>query len=210
MKNPDSYCKLTIVVPVYRSASILPKLVEQIDSAMLKEGLADRFELLLVNDASPDNSWSVICLLATTHTFVRGINLRRNAGQHNAIMAGLNYVQGKFVVVMDDDLRHPPEALGDMLRALEHGYDVCYTRYVNRQHTWWKQIGSRFNDYVATLLLDKPKGLYLSSFKAMRREIADEVIKYDGPYAYIDGLILDVTRSITTIDITASHLSRDI
>lgn len=196
------HCRLSIVVPVYRSASILPKLVEKIDAAMFKEGLADRFELLLVNDASPDNSWSVIRSLATAHTFVRGINLRRNTGQHNAIMAGLNHVQGKFIAVMDDDLQHPPDALGDMLRALEEGYDVCYTRYINRQHAWWKQTGSRFNDYMATLLLDKPKGLYLSSFKAMCREIAEELIKYDGPYAYIDGLILDVTRSITVIDIT--------
>lgn len=202
MESPDSRYRLSIVVPVYRSASILPKLVAQIDAAMLREGLADRFELLLVNDASPDNSWSVIRSLAAAHPFVRGINLRRNAGQHNAIMAGLNYVQGRFVAVMDDDLQHPPEALGDMMRALEEGFDVCYTRYLNRQHAWWKQMGSRFNDYVATLLLDKPKGLYLSSFKAMRREIAEEVVKYDGPYAYVDGLILEVTRSITAIDIT--------
>lgn len=202
MEKSDNHCILSIVVPVYRSATILPKLVEQIDAAMFKEGLAKRFELLLVNDASPDNSWAVIRSLATEYAFVRGINLRRNAGQHNAIMAGLNHVQGKFVAVMDDDLQHPPDALGDMLRALEDGYDVCYTRYINRQHAWWKQAGSRFNDYVATLLLDKPKGLYLSSFKAMRREIAEDIIKYDGPYAYVDGLLLDVTRSITTIDIT--------
>lgn len=202
MEILENHCKFSIVVPVYRSASILPKLVKQIDMAMNKEGLTDRFELLLVNDASPDNSWSVIRTLATEYTFVRGINLRRNAGQHNSIMAGLNYVQGKFVAVMDDDLQHPPEALGAMLRALEEGYDVCYTRYINRQSVWWKKAGSRFNDYVATLLLDKPKDLYLSSFKAMSREIANEIIKYDGPYAYIDGLILDVTRSITAIDIT--------
>lgn len=201
MGKLPSHCKLSIVVPVYRSAAILPQLVEQIDVSMTKEGLADRFELLLVNDASPDNSWAVIRSLAAVHTFVRGITLRRNAGQHNAIMAGLKHVKGQFVVVMDDDLQHPPHALGDMLHALEAGYDVCYTRYINRQHAWWKKMGSRFNDYVATHLLDKPKGLYLSSFKAMRREIVDEVIKYDGPYVYIDGLILDVTQSITAVDI---------
>lgn len=206
MTYSDSQCRLSIVIPVYRSESILPKLVEEISAAMVKEGLEDRFEVILVNDASPDNSWAVIGSLSTKYAFVRGINLRRNTGQHNAIMAGLNHIQGKFVAVMDDDLQHPPDALGDMLRALEGGYDVCYTRYNNRQHAWWKKMGSRFNDYVATLLLDKPKGLYLSSFKAMQHEIADEIIKYDGPYAYIDGLILDVTRSITSIDII--HQSR--
>lgn len=203
----DAGCKLSIVVPVYRSATILPKLTDHILAEMKNEGLADSFELLLVNDCSPDESWQVIRSLAAAHPCVRGINLRRNTGQHNAVMAGLNHIRGEFVVMMDDDLQHPPHALGDMVRALEQGYDVCYTRYINRQHAAWKQWGSNFNDRVATILLDKPKGLYLSSFKAMRREIAQEVIKYDGPYAYVDGLILDVTRSITVIDI--EHQARD-
>ncbi|WP_213876525.1 glycosyltransferase family 2 protein [Pseudomonas sp. dw_358] len=197
----DPSIKLSIVVPVYRSASILPALVEKTQAALVKEGLERDFELILVSDASPDNSWAVIQALASEHSFIRGINLRRNAGQHNAVMAGLNHVRGELIILMDDDLQHPPEAIGNMIKALQGGYDVCYTRYVNRQHTWWKKAGSRFNDRVATLLLDKPKGLYLSSFKALRREIVKEVIKYDGPYAYVDGLILDVTRSITTVDI---------
>jgi polyisoprenyl-phosphate glycosyltransferase len=201
MNNMSEPCNLSIVVPVYLSAKILPALVEEIQTEMSREGLTDSFELILVNDASPDNSWSVISELATRYAFVRGINLRRNTGQHNAIMAGLNHVRGKYVVLMDDDLQHPPAALGSMLNKLKEGNDVCYTRYVNRQHALWKRLGSRFNDFVATLLLDKPKGLYLSSFKAMRREIAEEIIKYDGPYAYIDGLILDVTRGITAIDV---------
>lgn len=201
MDLKDETLKLSIVVPVYRSASILPVLVQQVQEVMVNEGLSDAFELILVNDAGPDNSWDVIRSLAETHKFIRGINLRKNAGQHNAIMAGFNHVRGRIVAVMDDDLQHPPSALIDIMRALEEGHDVCYTKYLNRQHAGWKQAGSRFNDYVATLLLGKPKGLYLSSFKAMRREIVDEIIKYDGPYTYIDGLILDVTQSITSVDI---------
>ena len=197
----DTGCRLSIVVPVYHSAHILPQLVEQIRAEMCKEGLASSFELLLVNDASTDNSWQVICSLADTNSFIKGISLRRNFGQHNAIMAGLNYVNGDLVILMDDDLQHPPQAIGNMVRALSEGYDVCYTNYVNRQHAYWKKLGSQFNDWVATRLLGKPKGLYLSSFKGLRKEVVDEVIKYDGPYAYVDGLILDVTRSITTIDI---------
>lgn len=203
----EAACKISIVVPVYRSASILPKLAIHVLERMREEGWENSFELLLVNDASPDESWQVIRSLAEQHPFVRGMNLRRNTGQHNAIMAGLNHARGTFVVMMDDDLQHPPHALADMVRALEQGYDVCYTRYVNRKHVLWKQWGSRFNDRVATILLDKPKGLYLSSFKAIRREIAQEVVKYNGPYAYVDGLILDVTRSITVIDI--EHQARD-
>jgi polyisoprenyl-phosphate glycosyltransferase len=200
-KSADSGCTLSIVVPVYRSAQILPQLVDQIHAEMCKEGLVDSFELLLVNDASTDDSWQVIRSLAQKHEFIKGISLRRNFGQHNAIMAGLHYVSGDLVVLMDDDLQHPPHAIGDMARALAEGYDVCYTDYLNRQHVIWKRLGSQFNDWVATHLLGKPKGLYLSSFKAIRKEVVDEIVKYDGPYAYIDGLILDVTRSITTIAI---------
>ncbi len=201
MENNTNVCKLSIVVPVYRSASILPQLVEQIRTEMVKEEIVDSFELILINDASPDNSWQVICSLAQAHPFIKGISLRRNFGQHNAIMAGLNHIRGEFVVLMDDDLQHPPSAIGEMVSALENGYDVCYANYVNRQHALWKKLGSQFNDWVATRLLDKPKGLYLSSFKGLRKGVAQEIIRYDGPYAYVDGLILDVTRSITSIDI---------
>ena len=199
--HTDNGCKLSIVVPVYRSAPILPQLVEQIHAEMCKEGLDGSFELLLINDASPDNRWQVICSLAATHPFIKGISLRRNFGQHNATMAGLNHANGEITVIMDDDLQHPPHAIGGMLRALAEGYDVCYTNYLNRQHAAWKKLGSRFNDWVTTHMLGKPKGLYLSSFKGLHKGIVQEVIRYDGPYAYIDGLILDVTRSITTIDI---------
>ncbi len=199
--NTTNPCTLSIVVPVYRSAAILPKLVEAIAAEMRDEGLSDRFELILVNDCSPDDSWQVIRRLAGAHSFLKGITLRRNVGQHNAIMAGLHHVSGEYVVLMDDDLQHPPSAIADIVKALEQGYDVCYTRYLNRQHAAWKQLGSRFNDWMATRLLGKPKGLYLSSFKGLHREIADEIVQYDGPYTYLDGLILDVTRSITTVDI---------
>lgn len=198
---PNNAVELSIVIPVYRSEMIIPLLVEAVNDVCKQIGMSDNFELILVNDASPDQSWPVIKNLAQKYGFVKGINLRKNFGQHNATMAGLNSSSGKFVVVMDDDLQHPPEAIWDMLCALKSGFDVCYTRYLNRRHEVWKKLGSHFNDKVATILLGKPRELYLSSFKAMRREIVEEIIKYDGPYAYVDGLILDVTRSITSVDI---------
>lgn len=192
---------LSIVVPVYGSATILPTLTQEIEKSMAEIGLEDSFELILVNDASPDQSWNTIAELAKSKPFIKGINLRKNAGQHNSVMAGLTYARGLYVVTMDDDLQHPPEAIHAMLDELKRGYDVCYTRYGNRQHNWWKKAGSAFNDRVAGVLLDKPKHLYLSSFKAMRGEIAAEIVKYDGPYTYIDGLILSITNSLTAIDI---------
>lgn len=192
---------VSVVVPVYRSAEILPVLVDRIAAALAGTATARNFEIVLVCDASPDKSWDVIEALARQHAFVRGVCLRRNAGQHNATMAGLHFATGHFIAIIDDDLQHPPEAIPRMLVELERGFDVCYTRYVHRQHALWKRLGSWVNDVCAALLLDKPRGLYLSSFRALRREIAVEIIKYDGPYAYIDGLILDVTRSISAIDV---------
>src|SRR5512135_1596553 len=118
--KPD--CTLSIVVPVYRSAAILPQLATLIHTEMREEGLAEHFELLLVNDCSPDNSWQVIRSLAGAHPFVKGISLRRNTGQHNAIMAGLHHASGEYIVLMDDDLQHPPSAIADILRALSSGY----------------------------------------------------------------------------------------
>ncbi len=194
-------CAVTILAPVYQSAEILPLLVDQIEVEMTKLDLMDNFELLLVNDASKDHSWEVISALSQSKPFLKGISLRRNFGQHNATIAGLNYAKGEIVIVIDDDLQHPPKAIGAMLEALKRDYDVCYTRYLNRQHSAWKKFGSQFNNWIATALLRKPKELYLSSYKAIRKEIVNEIIKYNGPYPYIDGLILDITRSITSIDI---------
>jgi glycosyltransferase involved in cell wall biosynthesis len=198
--------RLSIVVPVYRSEDMLPELVDEIAKSTDALGLSDQFELLLVNDGSPDDSWQAILKLAKDYDFLEGISLRKNFGQHSAIMAGLHFAHGETVIVMDDDLQHPPEEIGKLLGAIDAGFDVCYVRYLGRQHPRWKVVGSWFNDRVATWLLGKPKGLYLSSFKALRRAVVQEVIKYDGPYAYLDGLILDVTRSIAMVDI--SHRAR--
>lgn len=192
---------VSIVVPVYQSARILPRLVEEVQAAVALRYSIDTFEIVLVCDASPDDSWSVIQALSEQYRFVRGIHLRTNTGQHNATMVGLHYARGRRIVIMDDDLQHPPTAIPSLLDALDQGFDVCYTRYDHRQHAVWKKVGSKVNDLAAAALLQKPKGLYLSSFKAMDAAVAREVIKYDGPYAYVDGLILDVTQHITSVPI---------
>lgn len=207
MKKIDSdKTTVSIVIPVYRSAKILPDLVNEIEQACVQADCIERFELILVCDASPDNSWEIIEQLARERSFVRGICLRRNSGQHNATLAGLRMAQGAYVVIMDDDLQHPTSEIPHLVQTLMKGADVCYTRYSNRQHRIWKKLGSKFNNWVATLLLSKPGDLYLSSFKALRHEIVSEIIQYEGPFPYIDGLILDVTRNIASLAI--EHQSR--
>lgn len=203
----DILPKLSVVVPVYRSRDCLGPLLDRLEAVMGPAGLGPGdFEVVLVNDGSPDDSWSEIVRLSSSRPCIRGVSLSRNFGQHNATMAGLRESRGRYVVVMDDDLQHPPEAVPAILEKLRDGADVCYTTYRDRQHAVWKVLGSRANDLFATWLLDKPRGLYLSSFKGMNRMIVEAVCCYDGPFTYIDGLILDVTRNVESIEI--QHTSR--
>ncbi len=201
--QPQTLPRVSVVVPVYNSEAILEELARQVAGALSQEGWDGQFELILVNDCSPDGSWRVITELARRHPWVKGISLRKNFGQHNALMAGLHHARGAVVVLMDDDLQHPPTDIVRLVQALENdpSADICYTRYLGRQHASWKKLGSRFNDWVANLVLKKPKDLYLSSFKALRREVVQEIIRYDGPFTYVDGLILNITRAFVTVDI---------
>ena len=196
--------QLSIVVPVYRSAECLPALVRRIEKEV-----ADYFqiyELILVNDDSPDTSWEVIQRLASEHHFITGVNLRKNAGQDNAIMAGLNVATGEVVIIMDDDLQHDPSDIPALDRQIKYGFDVVYARFEHMQQALWKNFGSWFNDRFAMLTLGKPKNIYMSPYKALRREVVHEVIKYAGPYPYVDGLIFAVTSKITQIP--ATHHTR--
>jgi glycosyltransferase involved in cell wall biosynthesis len=189
---------LSIVIPVYRSADILPRLLDEIVLAIPNDL---SFEVILVNDCSPDNSWSVIQRLAVNCSSVIGLSLRKNVGQHNAIMAGLRESSGDVIVIMDDDLQHSPRYIINFISAIKGGADVCYSRFSKMQQKSWKIIGSKFNGLIANILLDKPRDLYLSPFKAISRDICDLIVCYDGPYPYIDGLILLHTGNITVIDV---------
>lgn len=195
--------ELSIVIPVYNSENILDELINQIG---MHTGFVRAFDVVLVNDCSKDGSWNKILELSRKIPNIKGINLRKNAGQHNAIMAGLHHATGDVIITMDDDLQHSPAYLMDLYEKIKDGYDVCYAKFEEVLHPGWKIWGSRFNDMVATLLLKKPKDLYLSSFKAISGQIRDEIIKYDGPYPYIDGLILTVTENISMLNM--EHFER--
>jgi undecaprenyl-phosphate 4-deoxy-4-formamido-L-arabinose transferase len=131
----------------------------------------------------------------------------RNFGEHNAVMTGLRHARGAYVITMDDDLQNPPE---EVVKLYDHarlgGWDVVYTRYAEKKHEGWRNLGSRFANRVADALLDKPKNLYLSSFRCMSALVVREVTKYSGPYPYVDGLIMQVTQRIASIEVL--HLAR--
>ena len=193
---------LSVVIPVYGSEPVLPELVRRLQAMFDQQGRPNGdYELILVCDCSPDRSWAVIRSLAQQYPWVRGILLRMNAGQHNALMAGFRQARGRVIVTMDDDLQHAPEDIPLLLAELAQGRDVVYARFKSRKHAGWKVAGSRLNDLVASYLMKKPKGLYLSPFRAMTADIRDDILRYQGPYVYVDGLILSVTRNIGTVDV---------
>lgn len=199
--------KLSVVIPVYGSELVLPELVTQIQAVMISlEGIRESYEIIFVCDRSPDKSWQVIQMLSVKYPQVRGILLRINAGQHNSLMAGFEKAQGEVIVTMDDDLQHSPADIPLLIQEIANGYDVAYARFKNRQHAYWKVVGSRLNGLIAGYLLQKPKGLYLSPFRALRAEIRDDILRYSGPYVYVDGLILTVTHNISTVDV--NHYDR--
>ena len=191
--------KLSICVPVYKSETILEKFVETIQKEV---NFVSDMELILVNDCSPDNSWQKIVELKQKYDFIVGVNLIKNFSQHNAVMAGLNEASGDIIITMDDDLQHNPADIVKLYnQIINEKFDVCYTKFLNREHKSWKVWGSKFNDMVANLLVNKPKDLYLSPFRAMTKQIRDFIISYDGPYPYVDGLILSVTNNIGVVEV---------
>jgi undecaprenyl-phosphate 4-deoxy-4-formamido-L-arabinose transferase len=195
---------LSIVVPVYRGAETIAGLVAELAKLRPEGGM----EVVLVNDGSPDNSAEVcVALVAQAPLPLVYVEHARNYGEHNAVMTGLRHARGAYVITMDDDLQNPPE---EVTRLYDHarlgGWDVVYTRYAEKKHAPWRNLGSRFANQVADWLLDKPKGLYLSSFRCMSAFVVGSVTRYSGPYPYVDGLVMQVTQRIDSIEVR--HLPR--
>ena len=191
--------ELSLVIPVYNGSRTIGALVEH----TTKIFGSTSFEIVLVNDGSEDDSETVCAQLAEKFPQnVTFVHLSRNFGEHSAVLAGFTEARGRYIAVLDDDGQNPPEEVVRMLDELKRkNYDVVYGHYIEKKHSWFRNLGSRFNDRIATLMLHKPKDLYLSSFKVMNRFLINEIIKYHGPYPYTDGLIYRVTRNIGQIPV---------
>ncbi len=197
---------LSLVIPCYTSATVIGKLVSELERLRI-EG---NHELVLVNDGSQDGTAEVCRELVRDAVIpVTFVDLARNFGEHNAVMAGLRVARGDYIITMDDDGQNPPAEMVRLYHfARESDKDVVYTRYTEKQHARWRNLGSRFANRLADFLLDKPKGFYLSSFRCMRSFVADQICRYEGPYPYVDGLILQVTQSLGVMQV--AHAERQI
>lgn len=195
--------KVSVVIPVYNSQETIQFLVYTV-LHVLKQY---QVEVVLVNDCSKDNSESICEYLANENENVQFISLRKNSGEHNAVMCGLNHCTGDYVAIIDDDLQNPPSEIIALLnKAISGNHDVVYGQYQVKQHSFIRNLYSWLNNAFAVHLLNKPPGLYLSSFKVLSKEIVQEVIAYKGPFPYIDALVLRCTDNIATE--TVLHESR--
>lgn len=179
--------RLSVVIPVYGSETILPELARRVESVLV--AIADDFELILVNDCSPDGSWNVICDLAHQYRWIRAINLMRNYGQHNALLCGIRIARYDVIITMDDDLQHPPEEIPKLLAALANGYDVVYGTPDRERHG----LGRDFASWVTKLALQNVMGAEIarkvSAFRAFRREVSRAFLHYSGAFVSIDVLL---------------------
>ncbi len=193
--------KLSVIIPVYNGSATIGELVNELKSQL--SGID--YEVVLVNDGSSDNSEQVCLGLLNNEKGITFISLRKNVGEHNAVMCGLKHSKGDCAVIIDDDFQNPPSEIIKLYNELLKGYDVVYSKYRKKKHSFFRNISSKVNDFFATILMEKPKNLYLSSFKIIHRDVINEIIKYNGPFPYIDGLILRVTSSISSVFVDHSR-----
>ena len=159
--------EISVIIPVYNSSSIVKLLIENLEKNLI---FVDDFEIILINDFSTDNSWEEIVKISKNNKKIRGINLSKNYGQHNAIMAGLNECRGEFIILMGDDMQHDPIYIKKIYEQLKQNKDVCYVNYLNRQHALWKRVVSWLNNVISSFLMDKPLKIYTSSYKGIKKK----------------------------------------
>lgn len=201
--------KISFVIPCYRSEHTIEGVVNEIELTM--EGLAKEkgysFEIILVNDCSPDNTMGTIRKLCEEKAYITGIGFARNFGQHAALMAGLRQSVGDYVVCLDDDGQTPADEVGKLLEKLEEGFDAVYAKYEHKQHSGFRNFGSKVNELMTRILLEKPKELFISSYFAVKRFVVEDMIRYENSYPYVIGLVLRTTKSITNV--VVNHRERE-
>ena len=191
--------KISFVIPCYHSEHTIGGVVDEIVSTVTAHGGYD-YEIILINDNSPDNVMNTITELSKENPRVKGLELSRNFGQHSAIMAGFTYLTGDIIVCLDDDGQTPANEMFKLIDKLDE-FDLVFAEYKNKQHSGFRNFGSKVNDLMARWLLSKPKDLKIMSYFACKRYVVDEVLRYENPYPYMSGLLLRATRKVCNVEV---------
>lgn len=198
---------ISIVIPCYYSEKTIRKVVELTVEEFNKRK-EYQCEFVLVNDGSTDGTYEQIQKLGKTYPFVKGLNLLRNFGQHNALMAGLHYAKGAYVLGMDDDMQTHPSQIFKLVDKIREGYDVVYGRYGKKRNSAAKNLTSKLNEVSSRILLGRPKNIVSSNFWIISKQVAEEVIKYDSFNPYIDGIFYRITHNIGNVEV--EHHKREV
>lgn len=203
-KNGNKKEKISFVIPCYNSTNTIGTVVQEIKEVMSTAMSEYDYEIVLVNDGSPDGTtYSAIEKIAEEEEHIIGVNLSRNFGQPSAVMAALNQTSGDYVVCGDDDGQTPFIELPKLMAKIEEGYDLVEAKYaVREKRSLFRKLGTAANEGMATWLIAKPKGLELTTYWVTRRYVVDEMIAYHNPYPYLGGLMLRTTQKACNVDVT--------
>lgn len=191
--------RISFVIPCYRSEKTIQEVIDEIIRVVSEKKEYD-YEIICVNDGSPDQVGKVIGKLAEENTKIKYIEFVKNKGKHAAILAGHAYVTGEFVVDMDDDCQSPVYELWRLLAPVENDEcDVATANYFKKKESFLKRFGSWVNMQTSSIMLDKPKGMIIDNLSVMKRLISDEIIKYKNPYPYFEGLVFSITRRVNVV-----------
>ena len=190
--------KISFVIPCYRSVKAIEAVVEEIVKTVKEKPEYD-YEIVAVNDYSPDNTWDVLVKLAETDKKIKAVNLAKNMNRPGAVMAGLNQATGDYIIMMDDDGQCPMDQLWNLIKPLEEGHDVSMAKYTAYKQSAFKSFGTIINRKMTEYIMDKPKELDFTNFIAMKQFICDEIRKYKNPYPYFTGLLLRTTSDLVNV-----------
>jgi glycosyltransferase involved in cell wall biosynthesis len=190
---------ISVVVPVYNSEGTLAELVHGLHTVL--PSLTSTFEIILVNDGSHDRSWQVIGDLVARFPSVQGINLMRNCGQHNALLAGIRCANYDVIITLDDDLQNPPEEIPKLIRKLTEGYDVVYGTPAQERHGLWRDLASRITKLALQASMGVETARQVSAFRAFRTQLRDAFADYRSPFPSIDVLLTWGTSRFSFVDV---------
>ena len=187
----------SIIIPTYNGEKTLKDLANQI--IQIFKNIS--YEIIIINDCSPDKTHAIcLDLIKNYPKHITYLKFGKNLGEHNAVMAGLKNSTADHVIIIDDDFQNPPDQVLKIFEfTKKNNFDIVYTYYDKKNHNFFRNFLSRINDLTANIVLGKSRGLYLSSFKCLKRNIVNKISEYDGPYPYIDGLILGISSNIGSI-----------